>query len=212
MITVHHLGVSQSHRIVWLCEELELPYRLELYEREPTRLAPPAYKALHPLGMAPVITDGELVLAESGAIMTYLIERYGEGKLAVSPGNADYASYLFWFHFANGSMMPNLWVRVVLRRSGGSAAHPVVKALLDRTLSAFAFVEARLVEAQFFAGDAFSAADIMMFFPLTRMRSVAAVDLAAYPSVRQYLKRMAARPAFQRALTRADPNWTPLMD
>jgi glutathione S-transferase len=212
MITVHHLGFSQSHRIVWLCEELELPYRLELYERERTRLAPQAYRELHPLGTAPVITDGELVLAESGAIVTYLIERYGQGRLAVSPSSADYPNYLFWFHFANGSMMPNLWARVILSRSGGNDAHPVVRALMERTPRAFAYVEARLAESAFFAGDAFTAADILMFFPLTRMRSVAAIDLATYPSLRGYLGRVTARAAFQRALTKGDPDWTPLTD
>src|SRR4029078_164574 len=107
MLTVHHLGISQSERIVWLCEELSIPYQLVNYERDPvTRLAPAQYKALHPFGTAPVIVDGSVVLSESGAIIEYIIARHGKGRLAVRPDAPNYADYLFWFHFANGSMMP----------------------------------------------------------------------------------------------------------
>ena len=107
MLTVHHLGISQSERAVWLCEELGIPYELKLYERDPvTRLAPPSYKAVSPFGTAPVITDGETVLGESAAILEYLIETHGGGRLALHPGDKGYADYLFWFHFANGSFMP----------------------------------------------------------------------------------------------------------
>jgi glutathione S-transferase len=103
MLTVHHLGISQSERIVWLCEELEIPYRLERYDREGGRgRAPAAYKALHPAGTAPVITDGDVVLAESGAIVEYIIQEHGNGRLSVAKGQPNFADYLFWFHFANG--------------------------------------------------------------------------------------------------------------
>src|SRR5215475_8291580 len=106
MFTIHHLGKSQSERIIWLCEELEIPYKLKRYTRDAvTMLAPADYKALHPMGTAPVITDGDVVLAESGAVMAYIIGKYGQGRLAVGPGEANFADYLFWFHFANGSMM-----------------------------------------------------------------------------------------------------------
>jgi glutathione S-transferase len=206
MITVHHLGASQSHRVVWLCEELGLPYRLERYERDPkTRLAPPAYRTLHPLGTAPVISDGDLVLPESGAILTYLIEKYGGGRLAVAPDSADYANYLFWFHFANGSLMPSLTVRMVLRRSGGSDDHPVVRALTERATSAFAFVEQRLGAAPYLTGEDFTAADIMMFFPLSEMPTIASIDLSGYTRLRDYLKRLRTRPAYQRATAQGDP-------
>ena len=108
MLTVHHLGVSQSDRIVWLCEELGIPYELVRYERDPaTKLAPPEYRALHPIGTAPVITDGDLTLGESGAIIEYVIRKYGNGRLALGPESPHFADYLYWFHFANGSMMPN---------------------------------------------------------------------------------------------------------
>lgn len=105
MLTVHHLGKSQSERIVWLCEELAIPYELKLYDRDPvTRLAPPAYKALHPIGAAPVITDGDLVMAESGAIIEYIVARYGNRRLVLPPDHPDFAQFVYWFHFANGTL------------------------------------------------------------------------------------------------------------
>ena len=104
MITVHHLGISQSERVVWLCEELGIPYALKRYDRDPTtRMAPAEYKALHPMGVAPVITDDDVVLAESGAILEYLMARYGGGRLSVRSDQANFPDYLFWFHFANGT-------------------------------------------------------------------------------------------------------------
>ena len=109
MLTVHHLGKSQSERIVWLCEELAIPYELKVYERDPvTRLAPPEYKALHPLGTAPIIADGDIVLAESTAIVEYLLAKFGNGRLTAAPADANFADYLYWFHFANGSLQPAL--------------------------------------------------------------------------------------------------------
>ena len=135
MLVVHHLGISQSERIVWLCEELEIPYQLVHYERDPvTRLAPASYRALHPFGTAPVITDGDLVLGESGAIMEYVIAKHGGGRLAVAPDKANYSDYLYWFHFANGTLQPacmRLMVTGAMRQIFGqhhdpAAAHPDV--------------------------------------------------------------------------------------
>src|SRR6202012_954865 len=118
MLTVHHLGISQSDRIVWLCEELAIPYRLIRYERDPkTQFAPPEYRALTPFGTAPAITDGDLTLGESGAIIEYIIAKHGAGRLAVTPDRPEFANYLFWFHFANGSFMPS--------RALGMVAPPV---------------------------------------------------------------------------------------
>ena len=120
MLIVHHLGISQSDRIVWLCEELEIPYQMIRYERDPaTRLAPAAYKALHPSGTAPIITDGNLVLAETGAIMEYIIAKHGGGRLSVSVERPNFPDYLYWFHYANGSFMPSMMVDLVLKMAGG---------------------------------------------------------------------------------------------
>lgn len=211
MLTVHHLGISQSDRIVWLCEELEIPYTLVRYDRDPqTRMAPDAYKALHPAGTAPVIEDGDVRMAESGAIVEYIIHRHGGGRLAVAPDGADYPDYLFWLHFANASMMTGSMIDLILAMTGGTAT-PGAQALRARGERAFAMVEDRLGKAAYFAGEAFSAADIMMLFPLTTMRVFAPRDLSPYPAIRAYLSRIGERPAFLRATAKADPGFTPLL-
>jgi glutathione S-transferase len=211
MLTVHHLGISQSDRIVWLCEELEIPYELKKYDRDPvTRLAPAEYKALHPCETAPVITDGDLVLGESGAIVDYIIARYGNGRLALGPDHPDFADYLYWFHFGNGSFMPAGMTQLVLGILG-LADQEAVKPLLARGDRAYAMSEERLAKATWFAGDEFTAADIMMLFPLTTMRVFAPRDLAPYPNIRAYLARIGGRPAFQRAARKGDPDLVPLL-
>jgi glutathione S-transferase len=195
MLTVHHLGASQSERIVWLCEELELPYELVRYERDPaTRLAPPDYKALHAFGTAPVITDGDMVLAESGAIVEYLCRRRAGGRFILAPEHADFIHYLYWFHFANGSLIPSLMLDVVTRNSAPDS----------RTERALNMVEDRLSEASFFAGGEFTAADIMMCL----VQVFARRDIAPYPSVRAYLQRLMQRPACRRAMLKAEPDRT----
>jgi glutathione S-transferase len=212
MLVVHHLRISQSERIVWLCEELELPYRLVRYERDPiTRLAPPEYKALHPFGTAPVISDGDLVLGESGAIMEYLIAKHGGGRLAFGPDSPAFADYLYWFHFANGSMMPSAMVDIIVSMTGANAQSDIVRALRARGDRAFDMIEKRLGNADYFAGSEFSAADIIMLFPLTTMRVFVPRDLAPYPNIRAYLQRIGARTAFKRAMKKADPELTPLL-
>jgi len=210
MLTVHHLGVSQSERIVWLCEELEIPYALVLYERDPvTRLAPASYKALHPLMTAPIITDGEVVLAETGAVMDYIIAKHGGGRLTVSPDAANFADYLFWFHFANGSMVAAGMGDLIAGMVG--ASDEAKQAVAVRSNRAFALTEARLGEAPYFAGEAFTAADIIMVFALTTMRVFIPRDLTPYPNIRAYLQRIGARPAYQRAMAKGDPGMTPLL-
>jgi glutathione S-transferase len=210
MLTVHHLGISQSDRIVWLCEELEIPYALKLYARDPvTRLAPPEYKALHPAGTAPVITDGDVTLGESGAIIDYIIHRYGGGRLAVSPSSPGYVDYLRWFHFSNGSMMPAGMIDMVVTMLGVEDTG-VITSLRSRLDTAYVMVEERLADATYFAGSEFTAADIIMLFPLTTMRMFAPRDLAPYPNIRAYLQRIAARPAYQRAIKKADPDLPPV--
>jgi glutathione S-transferase len=213
MLTVHHLGISQSDRIVWLCEELELPYRLIRYERDPvTQLAPPAYRALHPFGTAPAISDGDRVLGESGAIIEYIIAKHGGGRLAVRADEPEFADYLFWFHFANGSFMPSCMVDLIAQRLERAASSAFVQALRERSNRAFEMVERRLESSEYFAGGRFTAADIIMFFPLTTMRAFAPRDLSASPHTRAYLKRIGARPAHQRAMAQADPGFKPPLE
>ncbi len=207
MLTVHHLATSQSDRIVWLCEELGVVFDLKRYERDPvTRLAPAEYRALHPIGTAPVIADGNLVLGESAAIIDYIIHQYGKGRLAVAPGEAGYSDYLFWFHFANGSFMPAAMMGLVagILAAGGSAA---VGALTERLDRAWDMVEARLGESPYLAGADFTAADIMTLFPLTTMRLFAPRDIAGYPNIATYLQRIGERDAFKRAMAKADPGF-----
>lgn len=212
MITVHHLGVSQSERIIWLCEELEIPYRLDRYDRDPdTRLAPAAYKKLHSLGTAPIISDGDLVLPESGAIIEYIIRKYGGGKLAIAPEDPAFADYVFWFHFANGSMMPNMMIGLIVALSGGSDEHPIVKTLKNRANQGLDLIEQRLGKVPYFAGDRFTAADVIMLFPLTTMRAFSPVDLGQYPNLKAYLQRIGERPAYKRAMAKGDPEMPPML-
>lgn len=212
MLTVHHLGISQSDRIVWLCEELEIPYKLVLYERDTvTRLAPPEYKALYEFGTAPVITDGDRVLGESGAIIEYIVAKYGAGRLSIASDSPDFADYLFWLHFANGSFMAAGMVDFVVNMTGSKVENDTVRGLRSRLDRAFSMTEKRLQHAPYFAGSKFSAADIIMLFPLSTMRAFAPRDLAGHPNIRDYLQRIAARPAYQRAMQKADPGFKPPM-
>ena len=207
MLTVHHLATSQSDRIVWLCEELAIAYELKRYERDPiTRLAPAEYQALHPIGTAPVITDGDLVLGESAAIVEYIIQRHGGGRLAVRPSAPGYADYLFWFHFANGSFMPSAMMGLFARMAAANGPE-AAKSFNRRLDRAWDMVEARLGESRYLAGEEFTAADIMTLFPLTTMRMFAPRDLSASPNVRRYLQTIGAREAFQRAMAKADPGF-----
>ena len=211
MITIHHLGHSQSERILWLCEELGIPYALERYTRDAvTRLSPPELKARHPLGAAPLIEDGDLLLAESAAIVEYLIAKHGGGRLKPSPEHPDFAPFLYWFHFANGNLQPVMLRRMTLGRAL-PADHPVLAATQERLDKVLALVEERLGQAPYFAGDEFTAADIMSVFSLTTMRLFLPVDLAPYPQVRAYLQRIGQRPAYQRAMAKGDPELTPLL-
>jgi glutathione S-transferase len=212
MLTVHHLGVSQSERIVWLCEELGLDYELKRYDRDPqTQLAPAAYKALHPMGTAPVITDGQVVMSESGAIVEYILARYGKGRLVVTPEQPNFADYVFWLHFANGSMMPHELIRLITAMLGVQDS-PILQSLKSRSDRGYALIEKRLGEADWLAGPELTAADIMMVFALTTMRMFETRDLADFPHIRRYLKRVGERPAYRRAMAKGDPGMTPLLE
>lgn len=212
MLTVHHLGKSQSERIVWLCEELAIPYELKRYNRDPvTMLAPPEYKALHPIGAAPIINDGPLTLAESGAIIEYIIAKYGDGRLALASNHPDYADYLYWFHFSNGTFQPSMGRNMILRRLNLAEDNPVLVAMKERLDRALNAIETRLGKAAFFAGNELTAADIMMVFSLTTMRHFLPLDLTQYPNILAYLQRIGAREAYQRAMRKGDPDLTPLL-
>lgn len=214
MLIVHHLRRSQSERIVWLCEELGLDYELRCYERNASDLlAPPSYKALHPMGIAPVITDGDLVLGESGAIVEYLLARHGPGGLARGPEHADFASYLYWLHFANGTLQPTLGRNMIIRRIGLPVEHPAAASMRARLELVLSQVEARCAQAPYLAGAGFSAADIMCVFSLTTMRSFCPVDLQPYPAIRAYLQqRIGVRDAYRRAMNKGDPGMAPMLD
>lgn len=204
MIVVHHLNNSRSQRILWLLEELDTPYRIEAYRRDAkTNLAPPELRSVHPLGKSPVIQDGDLVLAESGAIIEYLLDRYGNGRLAAAPATNEHVRYLHWMHFAEGTIMLHLVARLYLVRVGDAA-----KAMQARVESMIGdeldLVEAELARGGHMAGSAFSAADIQMMFPL-EFAAFAGLVGVRHARLRDYLARMQARPAYRRAVEKGGP-------
>jgi len=212
MLTIHHLGKSQSERIVWLCEELGLDYELVHHVRDAvTMLSPPALKALHPLGAAPVIQDGDLLLAESGAIVDYILAKWGQGRLVLPPAHSDFAQYLYWFHFANGNLQPNMGRNMIVRRLNLPADNPVQLAMQGRLKLVLDLLEARLASVTWLAGSEFTAADIMSVFSLTTMRYFYPLDLAPWPNILAYLQRVAQRPAYQRAMQKGDPGMALLL-
>ncbi len=218
MITVHHLNHSRSHRVLWMLEELELLYELKRYGRDPkTMLAPPELKAVHPLGKSPVITDGDLTLAESAAILEYLLERYANGRLMPAQGSTDYRRFRYWMHYAEGSAMPPLLLKLVFDRVASGPMpffiKPVARAIANGAHKAFIgpqlkthldYMEAELEKSPWFAGDSFSAADIQMSFPLEAARSRAGLDQSR-PRLLDFLERIQQRPAYQRAVERGGP-------
>jgi glutathione S-transferase len=212
MLTVHHLGKSQSERIVWLCEELGIPYELKRYARDSvTMLAPPDYKALHPIGAAPVITDGDLVLAESGAIVDYIIAKHGNGRLVLRADDPDFAQFLYWFHFANGTLQAGMGRLMLLNRLKLADDNPMLVAIRARVDRTFELVDARVRDSDYLAGTSFTAADIMIGFSLTTMRYFQPYDLARCPNVVKYLGRISARPAYRRAMEKGDPGMALLL-
>ncbi|MFN5903277.1 MAG: glutathione S-transferase family protein, partial [Novosphingobium sp.] len=202
MLTVHHLRISQSERIVWLCEELGIDYDLKLYtRREDNRLAPDEYKALHPMGIAPVITDDDLVLGESGAICEYIDRKYGGSRLSPGVDDPDFADHLFWFHFSNATFMTNGMMGLVAQSLGAGAAPPFVA---DRVAKAWTMTEARLGDSEFFGGRNLTLADIMMGFNLTTSRAFGGATLDAFPNIARWTKQIGERPAYQRAMAKAE--------
>ncbi|NMM05973.1 glutathione S-transferase [Polaromonas sp.] len=215
MITVHHLNNSRSQRIVWLLEELGLDYEIKRYQRDPkTMLAPASLRAVHPLGKSPVITDGELTLAESGAIIDYLIERYGAGGFAPAAGTPARLRYNYWLHYAEGSAMTPLLLKLVFDRIESAPmpffVKPIAKGISAKVKSSFIepqlkqhldYLESELGQSGWFAGDAFSGADVQLSFVLEAAAARGGLD-ASRPKLMDFLKRIRERPAYQRALGR----------
>lgn len=217
MIVVHHLNNSRSQRVLWLLEELGVDYEVKRYERDAkTMLAPPELKAVHPLGKSPVITDGDITVAESGAIMEYLVARYGNGLLTPAEGTPERLRYTYWMHYAEGSIMPMLVMKLVfsvipsrapllVRPVANGIVGNVMKNFLDPNIKVHLdYIESELRKSTWFAGDAFSAADIQMSFPAEAIAARGA-DANAYPRLLEFLKRIHARPAYQRALEKGGP-------
>ncbi len=215
MIVVHHLNNSRSQRVLWLLEELGVPFEIKHYQRDAkTKLAPPELLAVHPLGKSPVITDGKNTIAESGAIAEYLVEKYGEGKLIPEAGTADRLRYTYWLHFAEGSGMPPLVMKLVFDRIESSPmpffAKPIAKAISRKVKSSFIepnlerqldYMEAELGKAPWFAGKALTAADVMMSFVVEAAAAGGGLD-ASRPRLMDWLARVHKRPAYKRALER----------
>ncbi|MBU1347952.1 MAG: glutathione S-transferase [Alphaproteobacteria bacterium] len=217
MIVVHHLNNSRSQRVLWLLEEMGAPYEVKRYERDArTMLAPPELRAIHPLGKSPVIQDGDVIVAETGAIVEYLLETHAHSGLRPVPGTPEARRFTYWLHYAEGSAMTPLLLKLVFgalpNRSPG-LVRPVVKAISGKAQSGFidpqiaahtAYWEAELARSAWFAGDQFSAADIMMSFPLEAASSRAPFG-PDKPNATAFLKTIHARPAYQRALERGGP-------
>jgi glutathione S-transferase len=202
-IIVHHLENSRSQRVLWLLEELGLPYEVKRYERDKkTMLAPPALKAVHPLGKSPVIEDDGTIVAETGAIVEYLVEK-ADGKLGPPPHRAAILRYRHYLHYAEGSLMPPLLLRLVIDRMGllGKPARPRIQAMIDQHLD---YLEGELQSRDWFACDAFTAADVMMSFPLEAARQRGGLDRTR-PRLIAWLDRIHARPAYAAALQRGGP-------
>ncbi|WP_062344117.1 glutathione S-transferase family protein [Novosphingobium sp. CCH12-A3] len=197
-ITIYQLERSRSERAVWLMEELGAPYAIEFFKRLPTWQAEPAFKALHPLGSSPVLGIGNERIAESGAVIEYLATTQGDGRLALRPDSPDYAQYLYWFHFAESSLMPALVSEILAQLGGIEDGHPLRSKARARIAELLAFTNARLGEVPFVAGAQFTAADVMMTFPFTMTRQFVPIDVEGYPNIADYVGRMEARPAYQR--------------
>ena len=206
MLTVHHLRLSQSERIVWLCEELGIDYDLKLYDRRSDNAAAPdEYKALHPNGTSPVITDGDLTLAESGAIVNYISGKYADWRRTPGPEDKNFAQHQFWFNFANGSFVANFMMNFAANHAGGDPPAFVQ----DRTQRGWQQIEDQLEATPFFGGTNLTTADIMMVFPLTTMRLFGQETLEDRPNLMTYLKRIGERPAYRRAMEKAEPGFQP---
>ena len=213
MITVHHLNNSRSQRVLWLLEELGVPYEIKRYQRDAkTMLAPPELRQVHPLGKSPVVTDGGLTVAESGAIVEYLVDQYGAGRFKPAAGTPQRLRYTYWLHYAEGSAMPPLLLKLVFDKIESTPmpffVKPIAKGIAAKVKSSFIspqielhlnYMEAELEKSKWFAGSEFTAADIQLSFVLEAASARGGLD-ARRPKLMDFLKRIHARPAYQRAL------------
>jgi len=219
MLTVHHLNNSRSQRVLWLLEELGVSYEIQRYERDAkSMLAPPELLRVHPLGKSPVLSDDDVTVAESGAIIEYLLEKYGAGRLVPPPGTEARRRFTYWLHFAEGSAMPPLLLKLIFDRIGSGQGMPFFAKPIGRAIATkvktlmiepnlkrqLDYMESELGRSEWFAGDQFSAADIQMSFPVEAAAMRAGLD-ATRPRLMAFLNKIHARPAFRRALERGGP-------
>lgn len=216
MLTVHHLNNSRSQRVLWMLEELGVSYEIQRYERDrKTMLAPPSLRKVHPLGKSPVVTDDKATLAESGAILEYLVDRYGEGRFSPAAGTPEHLRYRYWMHYAEGSLMPPLLLKLVFDQveKAPLIVRPVAKAISATVKSRFItpnlkqhldFLEGELKTTPWFAGERFSAADVQMSFPVEAAAARAGLG-ASRPHLMEWLKRIHGRPAYQKAIDKGGP-------
>lgn len=218
MLTVHHLENSRSHRILWLLEELGVDYEVKRYARDKTtNLAPPELRVVHPLGKSPVITDGDVTVAESGLIVEYLIEKYGNGRLVPATGTAEHLQFRYWMHYAEGTFMPLMIIALILNRIETAAVpffiKPITKGIATKAMAAYAgpniklnlgYLEDTLQKSTWFCGDEMTGADILMSFPIEA--AATRTDLPdGYPALNEFQRRIRELPAYQRALEKGGP-------
>ena len=213
MVVVHHLNNSRSQRILWLLEELGVPYEIKRYERDAiTSLAPESLKQIHPLGKSPVITDGDITVAESGAIIEYLSQSYHDVNLIPEMGSVEYRQYQYWLHFSEGSLMPQLLLKLIFEKVATGPmpffVRPIAKGIAKKVMDGYVgpnintnldFIESHLAKHDWFAGSKISGADIQMSFPL-EATVARGIDHNDYPKITAFVKRLHARPAYQKAL------------
>jgi glutathione S-transferase len=216
MLTVHHLNNSRSQRVLWLLEELGLPYEIVRYQRQADMRAPKDLRAIHPLGKSPVITDADKTIAESGAIVEYIVGTYGGGRLVPAPDTPERLRYTYWLHYAEGSAMPLLLLKLlfnIMPKRAPALLRPVVRKVSSQALTTLvnpqlkqhmSFWEGELTKSEWFAGDAFTAADIQMSFPLEAAAARGGLE-QGHPAAMAFLDRIHARPAYQRALEKGGP-------
>ena len=218
MITVHHLNKSRSQRVLWLLEELGVEYEVKRYQRDPaTMLAPAELKAVHPLGKSPVITDGDLTIAESGAIIEYIVERYGNGRLVPPAGSPEKLRYTYWLHFAEGSAMLPLVMKLIFGRLETAPMpffiKPVAKGIAKKVKAGFIepniksqldYMESELKKSAWFSGSEFTAADIQMSFPVEAAEARGGLDMTR-PKLMGFLQRIHEMPSYKRAIEKGGP-------